>query len=340
MDDHEKEGHDDVFHSYAKQFVESWEGFGDFSKITLDKKYTPYYAVVESEKAKILQLDRWHVTNLVKKLESSAKFEGLIKFITSVIPQFSKMSAIARDRMGRCFRERHFLPGMKIVREGHRWNKIHLVMSGDVLLQSVKSPLEIEVNTQGQFEYREENKVITKKGYISDTLNSFQIGIKFEKQWIGEECLILDNGNYLYSAIAKNKVSTLEINDSDFKTKFPRDYIQKLTIASRIRYEYLIDRMKSITVSSKQIYDWVEKQSLYNEVYRNTKEKHPNASKNVLINIGNYNLNSIDNLVPSSIHQQSLHLDNKKRSSSNDNPSMKEEVEKALKEGISYMFNF
>ena len=144
-------------------------------------------------------------------------------------------------------------------------------------------------------------------------MNSFQIGIKFEKQWIGEECLILNNGKYLYSGIAKNKVSTLEINDTDFKTKFPRDYIAQLTSTSMTRYEYLIDRMKSITRSSKQIYGCVEKQGLYNEVYRNTMEKNPNASKNILINIGNYNLNSIDNLVPSSVHQRSLNYDSRER---------------------------
>jgi len=72
------------------------------------------------------------------------------------------MSAIARDRMGRCFKERHFLPGMKIVTEGEKCNKMHLVMSGDVLLKSTKSPLEIEINENGEFEYQEGNKIITK----------------------------------------------------------------------------------------------------------------------------------------------------------------------------------
>jgi len=28
-------------------------------------------------------------------------------------------------------------------------------------------------------------------GYRSETTNSFQLGIKGEKQWVGEECLIL-----------------------------------------------------------------------------------------------------------------------------------------------------
>jgi hypothetical protein len=97
--------------------VEPGEGFGDYSKVC-GMKYEPCYAIVESSKAKILQFDRKHIDNLVKKLARSAKFEGLIKFITSVIPSFAKMSAIARDRMGRCFTERFYLPGMYIVKEG------------------------------------------------------------------------------------------------------------------------------------------------------------------------------------------------------------------------------
>lgn len=108
---------DDVFTKSVKQRVEPGEGFGDYSKIC-ESSYNPSYAIVESSKAKILQFDRKNIENLVKKLARSAKFEGLIKFITSVIPSFAKMSAIARDRMGRCFTERHYLPGMSIVKEG------------------------------------------------------------------------------------------------------------------------------------------------------------------------------------------------------------------------------
>lgn len=179
---------------------------------------------------------------LARKLENSAKFQGLITFITSVIPSFSKMSAIAKDRIGRCFKERHFLPGDYIIREGDPCNRnavsaqnpefglsrMHLIMSGDVLLRSSKSPIELDYNNGGEFIRKEENRVMTKKGYISETINTFQIGIKSEKQWVGEESLVVDQGIYLYSVIAKNKVSTLEIFTNDFKTKFPRDYVAKM----------------------------------------------------------------------------------------------------------------
>jgi hypothetical protein len=153
--------------------------------------------------------------------------------------------------------------------------------------------------------------------------------LKAEKQWIGEEGLlewttnqksanndsksVLDsqqaksipkswNGVFLYSAIAKNYVSAMEIDISDFKTKFPRDYTQKLTSAARTWYEYLINRMRCISKSSKIIYDFVQKQGLYNQVYNSTKKKHPNASKNMVINIGNHGLRgNVADLVPSSV---------------------------------------
>ena len=70
--------------------------------------------------------------------------------------------------------------------------------------------------------------------------------------------------------------------------------------------------MRAISKTSKQIYSSVEKQSLYNEVYRKAKEKHPNASKNVLINIGNYDLKGMNVLSPSSIHNTVLNKTSRK----------------------------
>ena len=192
------------------------------------------------------------------------------------------------------------MPGVTIVKEGAPCNKMHLVVKGDVLLKSTKSPIEIDVLNGGELLIKEENKILVKKGYISDTLNSFQIGIKCEKQWVGEESVILDEGIYLYSAIAKNSVTTLEINTSDFKSKFPRDYISKLTAAAKTRYEYLISRMKAMTKVSKKIYGCVETKT---ESLKTVKNKHPNASKNMLINIGNYNVGGIENLLSASFDE-------------------------------------
>lgn len=56
---------DDIFNSLSKITVEPGESFGDFSKIT-EKKYNPCYAVVVSERAKLLQLNRNDVDNLGK----------------------------------------------------------------------------------------------------------------------------------------------------------------------------------------------------------------------------------------------------------------------------------
>ena len=203
---------------------------------------------------------------------------------------------------------------MMIVKEGTLCTKLHLVMKGEALLKSTRSPIESEVGPFGEMQIKDNNsKVITKKGYISDTVNTFHIGMKTEKQWIGEESLVIEEGGiYPYSAIAINNVSTLEILASDFKTKLPRDYISKFLSFAKTKYEYLISRMKAISKTSKQIYNIVEKQSLYNEVYKKAKDKHPNASKNVLINIGNYDLKGMSILSPSSIHNTILNKTSRK----------------------------
>ena len=288
--------------SIKKSEVNVGEAFGDFSKL-IDTNFVPSYAIVESESAKILWLDREHVIALAKKLAISAKFDGLIKFITSVIPSFSRMSSLAKDRMGRCFKERHYLPGMVIIPEGSPWNRLHLVMNGSALLKSSKSPIEYDITNRGEFLINHENRVMTKKGYISDTVNTFQIGVVSEKQWIGEESLVnhidfskmsksvkdptkeMKIFNFPYSAVAVSNVSTLEIMTTDFKSKLPYDYIEKFRYIAIDKYQYLIGRMKSVAKSSKEIYKCVEKQRLYNEAFLKNKRKLPNASKNMLMNM-------------------------------------------------------
>jgi hypothetical protein len=261
---------------------------------------------VESETCTLLQLDSKHVTALSKKLAISAKFDKLIKFITSVIPSFSKMSSIAKDRMGRCFKERHYLPGMTIIHENSPCSKLHLVMKGNVLLKSSRSPIEYEVTNGGEFLVNHENKVPSKKGYISDTVNSFQLGVVAEKQWIGEESLVnhidfsqmgIKNApkdmkieNFPYSAIAINHVSTLEIQTTDFKSKLPSDYIAKFKFVAIDKYQYLIDRMKACAKSSKEIYihstfslnnNSAEKQMLYNRSLKKNESRDPNVINSV-----------------------------------------------------------
>lgn len=238
----------------------------------MKNRFIPSYAIVESDSAKILQFDRQHAIELSKKLAISAKFDKLIKFITSVIPSFAKMSSIAKDRMGRCFKERHYLPGMVIIPEGTPCNRLHLVMKGNVLLKSSKSPIEYDITHNGEFLVNRDNKIMTKKGYISDTVNTFQLGVVEEKQWIGEESLVnildmneisikshpladLKISNFPYSAIAVNNVSTLEILTTDFKSKLPFDYITKFKFIAIDKCKYLIDRMRAVAKSSKEIYN-------------------------------------------------------------------------------------
>lgn len=56
---------EDIFNSKSKSTIEPGDGFGDFSKIT-EKKYIPCYAIVESDSAKLLKLNRNDVDNLGK----------------------------------------------------------------------------------------------------------------------------------------------------------------------------------------------------------------------------------------------------------------------------------
>ena len=55
------------------------------------------------------------------------------------------------------------------------------------------------------------------------------LGIKTEKQWVGEDCLIIEHGKpFPYSVIAKTKVIALEIQKQDIMSLFNPNFINEL----------------------------------------------------------------------------------------------------------------
>lgn len=90
-----------------------------------------------------------------------------------VIPNFTKISAVARDRITRCFKERDFIAGKKLISEGAHLTSLFVIMEGEVLLSSTKSPLDTEIGQNGQIKNMGTQKMISNKGYMSKTINTF-----------------------------------------------------------------------------------------------------------------------------------------------------------------------
>lgn len=84
------------------------------------------------------------------------------------------------------------------------------------------------------------NKLVN-NGYVSNTLKTLQIGIKSRYEWIGEDLLAAVDPTtfkFDYSAIAKSKLTTYEINFSDFLKIVPpneRDRMKEIVEFRRKR---------------------------------------------------------------------------------------------------------
>jgi hypothetical protein len=77
------------------------------------------------------------------------------------------------------------------------------------------------------------NKKARDKGYLSNTTNTFQFGIKGRYNWVGEDILLLKTMDPIYySAIAMGKVIALEISKVDIMTKMPATFVRNLEKAS------------------------------------------------------------------------------------------------------------
>lgn len=64
-----------------------------------------------------------------------------LEFLSKAIPGLDKISAAARTKVSSCFRERTFMPRMKLVSEGQINDYAYIIKSGTCSLVSSKNPL-------------------------------------------------------------------------------------------------------------------------------------------------------------------------------------------------------
>ena len=92
-----------------------------------------------------------------------------------------------------------------------------------------------------------------KMGLMSHSLNTFQIKNISPGQWVGEELMNHPKSPYRYSVLAINKVIAMEIKIHEFFSKFPKEMITRLQQLSKVNEEWIKNRIKAISKTSKEI---------------------------------------------------------------------------------------
>ena len=114
------------------------------------------------------------------------------------------MSTGSKDRIVRSFKERVFQPGSRLIKEGDVANitSAYIIKEGHVNLTSQINPYDVKFDDQGNLvgtKTRAEDSALAslgindrkRTGYMSYTMNHFNLTTKGKYCWVGEDILTL-----------------------------------------------------------------------------------------------------------------------------------------------------
>lgn len=73
----------------------------------------------------------------------------LIQVLTTAIPGFDSISNLARNKIKKAFKERIFMPRVKLIEEGKSSNYAYIIKKGTCMLVSSKNPLLSKISHKG-----------------------------------------------------------------------------------------------------------------------------------------------------------------------------------------------
>ncbi|CDW85500.1 UNKNOWN [Stylonychia lemnae] len=246
--------------------------FGQYYSLT-GSKWRPSFVLVIKDETMILRAPVTKIDQILNKINSSEQHKQLLSFLADTIFGFDKISAAAKDKIARCFNEKQFYPGQKLIREGDIHNTAYIIKEGDCVLMSNQNPSDIRFNEEGKpvpkilkglATLKQDQK---KKGYMSKTTNTFQFGVKGKGQWVGEDILILNGQDhpFYFSVVAVGRVNVLEISRLDMVTKLPQQFVKYLEKSSLKRKDFVLQRMRNINQTIKVVIKQGEEKAILNE---------------------------------------------------------------------------
>ena len=173
---------------------------------------------------------------------------------------------------------------MPLIYEKQISNFIYLIKEGECKIVSSRSTLEFYDKLKGNF-FNKDIEVRGKLGYMSNSINSFQIGLIGPGHWVGDEFLMLKNGKYDYSVVSNSGVEALEISKQDFLAKFPKDFYDHFKANIQERYNWIMKRFSEISASSYKVSNMNKNIDKIDENFVEYKKKYPKLNQNALIRI-------------------------------------------------------
>ena len=226
------------------RIIDEFQVYGNFEPLTGDKWQKSY--LLAKEDSCLLTIKHDKLSYILSQNEQSHKYKELTDFLKSAIAGFDKISKKKRERLMNCFTEKEYPGGTCLLKEGELPRFGYIILEGECVMVSKKSPLLNKVMIDGEIK-KKRTGAITNKGFVSETTNQYKIGIIGRGCWIGAETILFsgmeekspkkleDNAKgyqsgenkldfdkiFNYSVISQVKVKVLEINRQDMMQKLP-----------------------------------------------------------------------------------------------------------------------
>eukprot|EP00347_Sterkiella_histriomuscorum_P009018 403342844 len=180
-----------------RQNFQEFEGlyaFGNFDLLQLDKfkKQTSKWNscfVYSTSQSLVLALNYDKAYKYMEKLYENQQIQDKTQFLMKNVPGLQNQLTSNREKMTQLFHKVSFIPNQTIIQEGQIPQMAYIIIEGHCKLQSNQIPIQKSMSTDDP--KKAENFVTQNRGYFSKTMNTFQIGIISENQWIGEELLLM-----------------------------------------------------------------------------------------------------------------------------------------------------
>ncbi len=314
---------DNVFEENGENMVLLPPGTGcsNFQAL-IDKRWKPVDIVAVDEVATAAAFSPDALGKLLSIENSNAQFKALLVFLTESIPKFDQLSGHLKERLCRFFKEVVFLPGKEIIQEGSSPSSAYLIREGTCAIMSRENPLahpSLQKNSKAPANILMDSPKITSKpapivlaspqrsiekmvceqlspaktlrGYMSISTNMYQLRTVSEREWFGEETLIVDEVprlRYEYSVVSRNRVVALEITRESLK-KFPSEVLNWFKRNARSKLRWHTERKMELAESIDKIYQMDPLTGFLDEAFLQVTKKFPQASPQLTAQLHKHN---------------------------------------------------
>eukprot|EP00826_Nyctotherus_ovalis_P010174 TRINITY_DN12704_c0_g2_i1.p1 TRINITY_DN12704_c0_g2~~TRINITY_DN12704_c0_g2_i1.p1 ORF type:complete len:599 (-),score=162.89 TRINITY_DN12704_c0_g2_i1:86-1882(-) len=262
------------------------------------KRWMPMDVVCVDEESAVAVFKAKELARLLAVESSNAQFKSLLGFLAGSIPGFEQLSGHSKERLCRFFKEVVYLPNKAIISEGQTPSSAYLIKEGVCMIISKQNPL--FYNAAKKIHYTNDNEhgkypssysvkrivnntlssARTLRGSMSLSTNLSQLRNVGEKEWLGEETLLLEEMpefRYDYSAIARTKVVVLEISRESLK-KFPFDIMEWFKRNAHCKILWHKQRKSDLSNAVKGIYRMDPMTHFLDEALGQVTKRFPQAS--------------------------------------------------------------